>query len=62
MLKYLFTPRHSTYEFIALYYITLLAITFSFWYFLLIVPGVIIQVAMTNKIHKQESIEQEMNQ
>jgi len=62
MLKYLFTPRYSTYEYIALCYITMLAITFSFWYFLLIVPAVILQVAMTNKIRKKETIEQEMNQ
>jgi uncharacterized membrane protein len=40
----------------------MLAITFSFWYFLLIVPAVILQVAMTNKIRKKETIEQEMNQ
>jgi uncharacterized membrane protein len=61
MLKNLFTSRYSIYELLALYFITLLAITFSFWYFLLIVPGVMIQVIMGNRIHKQESIEQEMN-
>jgi hypothetical protein len=62
MLKYMFTPRYSTYEVIALYYITLLAITYSSLYFILVVPGVIIQIIMENRIFEQESNKQEMNQ
>ncbi len=62
MLKYFFKPTYSTYEYLALCYITMLAITFSFWFFLLIVPAVILQIAMTNKIAKQESMEKELEQ
>jgi len=62
MLKYLFAPRYSFYESIALFIIALLALIFSFWYILLVLPGVIIQIVMTHKIQKQEFNEQEMKE
>jgi len=62
MLKYLFRPYHSVFECIFIMYTVMLSISYSFWFVLLAPIGVIIQIIMTNKIRKQESMEQELEQ
>ena len=59
MLKYLFKPYYSVFEFIFIMYTVMLSISYSFWFVLLAPIGVIIQIIMTNKIRKQESMEQD---
>ena len=62
MLKYLFKPYYSIFECIFIMYTVMLSISYSFWFVLLAPIGVIIQMVMTNKIRKQESMEQELEQ
>ena len=62
MLKYLFKPYYSVFECVWLMYTVMLSISYSFWFVLLAPIGAIIQVIMTNKIAKQESMEQGLEQ
>lgn len=63
MLKYFFKPTYSIFECISLIYVTLIMFGVSIWWGLaLLLATIIVQITMTNKIHKQESIEQEMSQ
>lgn len=62
MWKLLFKPIYSVFEFVTIAYTMLLMYTYSFWFILLIPIGVIMQVTMTNRILKQKSIEEEINQ
>ncbi len=63
MLKYFFKPTYSIFECISLIYVTLIMFGVSIWWGLaLLLATIIVQITMTNKIHKQEYIEQEMSQ
>jgi uncharacterized membrane protein len=63
LLKYCFKPTYSIFECLSLMYVTLIMFSVGFWWgSALLLTTIIVQIAMTNKIHKQESIEQEMNQ
>jgi hypothetical protein len=55
MLKFLFNPHYSIFECLVILYAVIIMSNYSFWLGILLLPvGVIIQVIMTNKIHKQE--------
>lgn len=56
MLKYLFTARYSFYELIAILFIAKLAVIVSPWYFLLTIPGVIVQLIANNIIAEQDDV------
>jgi uncharacterized membrane protein len=63
LLKYFFKPTYSIFECLSLMYVTLIMFSVGFWWgSALLLATIIVQITMTNQIHKQESIEQEMNQ
>jgi hypothetical protein len=63
MLKYFFKPTYSIFECLSLMYVTLIMFSVGFWWgSALLLATTIVQITMTNKIHKQESIEREMKQ
>ena len=62
MLKMLFKPYYSIFEFVFIVYIMMLCFSYSFWFILLMPVGVLIQIHMTNKIIKQEIPEKENDQ
>lgn len=62
-LKVIFKPHYSIVECIIYMYVALIMTSGSFWWGLaLLLATIIVQITMTNKIHKQEYIEQEMSQ
>ncbi len=70
MLKYLFKPYYSVFECVWLMYAVMMfsaTIIVSLWLgilllFVMAIVGTAIQIAMTNKIAKQESMEKELEQ